>query len=74
MLDRWAQQVGIGIVWKASINAPVKQNLTMTGPFEAAVQVLLDQYMDDSVRPVGELNTDPQTGARTLTIDMDRTG
>jgi len=74
VLDRWAAQAGITVIWNASINAPVKQNLTMSGPFEAAVQVLLDQYMDDSVRPVGALNTDPQTGARTLTIDMDRAG
>ncbi len=74
VLNQWAAKAGVTLVWKASINAPVKQAVTMSGPFEAAVQVLLDQYMNDSARPLGSLNVDPATGVRTLTISMDRAG
>jgi len=74
VLDNWAARAGVTIVWTSSINAPVKAAVNMSGSFEGAVQTLLDQYMNDSARPVGQLNVDPQTGQRTLFMNIDRAG
>lgn len=72
VLDQWGTKAGVAIVWQTSMNAPVKSAIKESGSFETAVESLLDQYSGDSARPVGRLNVDPQTGARTLYIEMDR--
>lgn len=74
VVTQWANQAGVRVVWNSQVNAPIKRAVTMAGPFEAALQALLSQYENDSVRPVGQLNTDPDSGTRTLTIDVDRAG
>lgn len=72
VLDQWGAKAGVAVVWQTSMNAPVKSSVNDSGNFESAVQSLLDQYADDSARPVGRLNTDPQTGRKTLYMEMDR--
>lgn len=72
VLDQWGAKAGVAIVWQTSMNAPVRTAVNANGNFETAVESLLDQYSADSARPVGRLNVDPQTGARTLFIEMDR--
>ncbi len=72
VLDQWGAKAGVAIVWQTSMNTPVKSAVNADGNFEGAVETLLDQYSSDSARPVGRLNVDPQTGARTLFIEMDR--
>lgn len=72
VLDQWGAQAGVAVVWQTSMNAPVKAPINDNGNFESAVQSLLDQYSGDSARPVGRLNTDPQTGQKTLYMEMDR--
>jgi hypothetical protein len=72
VLDQWGAKAGVAVVWQTSINAPVKSAVNTGGNFETAVQSLLDQYAGDSARPVGRLNVDPQTGQRTLFMEMDR--
>lgn len=74
VVTQWANQAGVRVVWNSQVNAPIKRAITMAGPFEAAIGALLSQYDADSVRPVGQLNTDPDSGVRTLTIDVDRAG
>lgn len=72
VLDQWGAKAGVAIVWQTSMNAPVKSAIDKGGNFETAVESLLDQYSGDSARPVGRLNVDPQTGQRTLFMEMDR--
>lgn len=72
VLDQWGAKAGVAVVWETSMNAPVKTPVSDNGNFESAVQSLLDQYSTDSARPVGRLNTDPQTGQKTLYMEMDR--
>ena len=72
VLDQWGAKAGVAIVWQTSMNAPVKSAIKENGNFETAVQSLLDQYSSDSARPVGRLNVDPQTGQRTLFMEMER--
>ena len=72
VLDQWGAKAGVAIVWQTSMNAPVKTAINQNGNFETAVESLLDQYANDSARPVGRLNVDPQTGQKTLFMEMDR--
>ena len=72
VLDQWGSKAGVAVVWQTSINAPVKTAINDNGNFEEAVGSLLDQYSGDSTRPVGRLNVDPQTGQKTLYMEMDR--
>lgn len=73
VLNGWAQQEGVQIIWQTSAGMPsVKSVIRQSGSFESAVQALLDQYADDSRRPVAQLNIDPVTKKRTLSIDLDQ--
>jgi hypothetical protein len=69
----WASRAGVSVLWRAPEDLKVKNALPASENFESAVQGVLDQYQNDSRRPVGRLNTDPQTGQRTLTIELDTT-
>jgi hypothetical protein len=69
ILDQWSSKAGVAIVWQSYMDFAVKQPISVSGTYEQAVQSLLDQYMNDSVRPIGQLNTDPETGTRTLLMD-----
>ncbi|PZO88440.1 MAG: hypothetical protein DI626_01740 [Micavibrio aeruginosavorus] len=73
VLSQWASREGVELVWNNAGNVALKKPVS-AGSFEGAVEDLLDQYSDDSQRPVGSLNRDPDSGRRTLTIDMDRAG
>lgn len=70
VLDQWSSKAGVAVVWQSYMNVAVKQPLQVSGTYEEAVQSLLDQYSGDSRRPVGQLNIDPETGMRTLLVDM----
>lgn len=72
VLNQWANSAGVNIVWQSYASIPVKAPVNMNGSFESAVQSLLDQYQSANERPVGQLNTDPATGKRTLLMDVDR--
>lgn len=68
-LMQWSSRAGVALVWNAPSDFTAKAPVAVKGSYEAAVQTLLDQYLDDANRPVGRLNIDPATGKRTLTID-----
>lgn len=70
VLDQWGAKAGVAVVWQSYMNIPVRDEVKVSGSFEQAVQSLLDQYADDPERPLAQLNTDPDTGARTLTMNM----
>lgn len=73
VLNSWAQREGVQVVWRTSEGMPpVKMPVQQSGSFESAVSALLDQYTEDSRRPVAQLNIDPRTQKRTLTLDIDQ--
>lgn len=73
VLNGWAQKEGVQIVWKTSASMPtVKSPVQQTGSFESALSAILDQYANDSRRPVAQLNIDPRTKKRTLLLDIDQ--
>lgn len=70
ILDQWSSKAGVAIVWQSYMSVPVKHPVKVSGTYEQAVQTLLDQYMNDPRRPIGQLNVDPGTGAKTLLMDI----
>lgn len=70
ILDQWSSKAGVSVVWQSFMSVPVKHPVKLSGTYEQAVQTLLDQYMNDPRRPIGQLNIDPATGARTLLMDI----
>jgi hypothetical protein len=72
VLGQWADKAGVAVVWQSYMSVPVKNPVNVKGSFEQAVQTLLDQYNNDPSRPVAELNIDPETGERTLLMNLDK--
>jgi hypothetical protein len=54
-------------MWSSPADFPVLATLEQNGPFEEAVDLLLQQYDAQYLRPVGTLHLDP-SGNRTLVI------
>lgn len=71
LLQMWAQEAGIDLVWESDADFRVKQNLEMFGSFEMALQKVLSQFEDDNFRPVGVLHMNKSSGSGVLII---RTG
>lgn len=70
-LEQWSAQNGVTLIWNGVYNYPLKSAISGAGSYESAVESALSQYQNDPQRPVGRLNTDPDTGARLLVIDTD---
>ncbi len=72
VLQGWANRNDVDLNWKAgesfALNAPVNES----GDFTAALEAALVQFDNQAVRPVGQLNRDPNTGRMSLTIETDR--
>ncbi len=72
VLGQWADKAGVAVVWQSYMSVSVKNPVNVNGSFEQAVQSLLDQYNNDPSRPVAQLNIDPETGERTLLMNLDK--
>jgi hypothetical protein len=72
VLRQWSGSAGIKLLWNSAQDFPLRNPVRASGTFESAVQSLLDQYENERVRPLGQLNIDPETGQRTLMIDTGR--
>ena len=72
VLGTWAQQEGVEFVWQANESFIVKSPVSSNGSFESALQSLLGQYTNDTLRPAVQLNNDPVTGRRILFVESSR--
>lgn len=68
-LQRWSLDEGTAFLWKAGKEYKVKEPVQSNGSYEEALQQLLNQYADDTMRPAAELNIDPSGGGKLLTIE-----
>jgi hypothetical protein len=69
VLNRWSVKEGIEFVWQMDEAIMIPQSMKVETSFEQAVTNLLDQYKGrDSIRPIAQLNQDPDTGRKTLII------
>lgn len=69
VLEAWSPRAGVKLVWMTPLNFELNKTVTLkTGAFDKAVVDVLSQFKGQRARPVAELNTDPDTGEKTLTI------
>lgn len=68
VLRSWSQAEGVGFLWKTTQRYDVSKPVANDGNYAASVGALLEQYGDQSVRPIGKLHTDPVTGFTTLSV------
>ncbi len=72
VLRAWSRQAGVELAWEANQGFAVKSTVSANGSYEAALQSLLNQFTNDSVRPAAQLNNDPVSGRRMLLVQSTR--
>lgn len=72
VLSIWSKQVGVELLWEANQGFAVKRSVNTNGSYESALQLLLDQFSNDSPRPAVQLNNDPVSGRRVLLVQSTR--
>ncbi|MCB9989295.1 MAG: TcpQ domain-containing protein [Rhodospirillales bacterium] len=70
VLSAWAVQANARLLWDTDKTFAVLEPVSMTGTFEMAVLLLLEQYQGAGVknRPVGQIYRDPGNGQKTLWV------
>ena len=68
-LQRWSVTDGTAFLWKAGREYKVKETVQNNGDYTEALQQLLNQYANDTIRPAAEFNVDPNTGNKLLTVE-----
>lgn len=72
VLDVWTSGAHVRLVWEAEHEFAVPQPLTVQGTLEDAVRQLLEQYGQNSVRPVARLFVDPAFQQKVLLVEEKR--
>lgn len=72
VMEKWSRAEGVELLWNADRDFPAPESVQRDGAYEEAVQSALELFASGAARPVGQLNTDPSTGARTLIIETER--
>lgn len=70
ILKRWSIREGVDFVWDADQTFLLKKTTKPITDYNSAVAMLLEQYKDQDVKPIGALNVDPNTGKKTLIISV----
>ena len=68
VLSRWETQGEYELVWDYPYDVPVPNAFYAYGSLEDAVGMLLDQFTQTNMRPVGNLYKDPHSGKKYLYI------
>lgn len=68
VMQAWADDAGVVLVWQASHDYVVRHSYNMTTDYGQAVNSLLEQYNYQSQRPMGQLFQDPATGKKALVV------
>lgn len=71
-LESLSRKEGFKLMWNAERDFIFKRPVSVGGTFEDMLRSALEQYDTDPVRPVGQLNINPQTGERILVIESER--
>lgn len=77
VLDRWATQNNVRLVWNANQIFSLTRTVDMTGDFTDALIRVLRQFDTNTAHPLATFNTDPKTGERILIVTAatgDRSG
>lgn len=71
VLSVWSEDAGVQLIWECERAFALQETVSQVGLFEDAVFRALSQYDQDSVRPVGEMYRNPQTGQKVLLVRTD---
>lgn len=74
VLKRWSMKEGVEFIWDAPESFLIRESVKTTTGYEQAVSLLLGQFSGQSVYPLAQLNTDPDTGKKYLIIKTGRAG
>lgn len=72
VLKRWSAKEKVEFIWDADQTFLVKKTMKAMADYNGAVASILGQYSDQSVKPKGALNIDPDTGRKTLIITTEQ--
>jgi len=72
VLEVWSRKEGVELFWNANQAFAVKNAVSNNSGYTQALEELMGQYVDDPIRPIANLNTDPDTGRRILIIQSSR--
>lgn len=67
-LKKWCDDSQTELVWLSDQMFELKESVKMQGGFTDAVSGVLQQFSNDTIRPMAQLNNDPDTGKTTLII------
>lgn len=71
VLEGWSKRQGVRLVWDVEgHDFKTAWGLEISGAYEEAVRVLLDQYNEHSVRPVAKLYLPRQEQKKTLIVSL----
>ena len=70
VLTEWSNMEGVELIWNNENKFAVLESFDMETSYEQAVQSLLDQYKEDQVRPVARLHVSPESGQKTLVVEV----
>ncbi len=70
VLEGWSKRAGVQFIWDTENEFAVLEKIEEQTSYEDAVAVLLWQYADNGVRPVGSLHVDSQNEQRILVVQV----
>ena len=71
VLGLWADGAGVRLIWLPVDSFAVQRSLSQEGPFEPAVQSLLEQFDGQAKRPVGRIYREPGSNNLVLVVQQD---
>lgn len=71
VLGLWAEGAGVRLIWLPVDSFAVQRSLSQEGPFEPAVQSLLEQFDGQAKRPIGRIYREPGTNDMVLVVQQD---
>ncbi len=71
VLEAWSKDSGVEFIWDISGHEfSALRSIEMSGGYEEAVRVLLNQYVEHAVRPVARLYLETAERKKTLVISL----
>jgi hypothetical protein len=74
VLGLWAEGAGVRLIWLPVDSFAVQRSLSQEGPFEPALQALLEQFDGQATRPIGRMYREPGTNDMVLVVQQDSSG
>ena len=68
LLAKWSRDHGTRFIWNSAEQYSVPKDMQFGPDYQNAVATLLNQFKTDAIRPVAQLNIDPETEQKTLII------